>query len=755
MKSAFIRFLGVLLVLLPGSVMATIEAPDHVIYGNATLFGSAAEFGTVIEARTTSDNTVVASYRIGRLPELGNQFALRIPMDAVDPRLPGRARPGDPIRLFVGIRLAAETSVGAEGVAVRLDLDPQNMGTGPAVSIADVELLEGNSGTTPALFGISLNTSSADSVTLTWRALDGSATGGASCGADGVDYVAEDAQSTVLAAGALQGQLTVQVCGDTAVEPNESFSVEVTAIDGGVLVDNTASASILDDDNVPALQVPDARALEPAAGSVDLVFRPRLSRSSDVPATFTYATSSITATAGLDFTSASGTLTIPAGQLEAEIRIPVLADAVVEPDEYVRLLLSAPIAVVLQQSQASGVIVDPAFDPAVTPGPDTGNVPELANPGRLALSPDGAHAYAVSDPLDSILLFARNPVGGALAFTTRYSVASTGFSAALLDGASDVTMSPDGLHVYVAARNSGAVVVLERDPSDGTLSFVQNQQDSSLQGVNAVRVSADGRHLYASGGVANAIAVYGRDALTGALGMLEAERSGVDDASDSGGVVLGLDRPSGLALSADGGQLYVAARFGNAVLAFERVSNPESADFGKLSFTGSQRNGLGGVQGLAGAFDLVLSPDGRHLYVIGESSNSVVLFDRSETGALSWRRMWRKSDPGIFGLGGPQGIAMAPNGREVFVVGFADSSLTVFRRALSDGTTTQSGDLTVRQTVFDGEGQVDNMQGPAAVVASHDNQYIYVSATVDNAIVQFRRVSYDAIFGSDDGGGFE
>jgi 6-phosphogluconolactonase (cycloisomerase 2 family) len=370
----------------------------------------------------------------------------------------------------------------------------------------------------------------------------------------------------------------------------------------------------------------------------------------------------------------------------------------------------------------------------------------------LALSPDGAHAYAVSDPLDSVLHFTRDPDSGALAFGTRYSAASAGFTAALLDGARDVTVSPDGLHLYVAARNSGAIVVLQRDLGDGTLSFVQNQQDSSLAGVNALRVSADGLHLYASGGVANAIAVYGRDALTGELGLLEAERSGIDDASDAGGMVLGLDRPSGLALSADGGQVYVAARFGNAVLAFERVNDSASADFGKLSFAGSQRNGLGGVQGLAGAYDLVLSPDGRHLYVIGESSNSVVLFDRSQAGALSWRSMWRKSDPGIFGLGGPQGIAMAPNGKEVFVVGFADSSLTIFRRALTEGATTLAGDLTVRQTVLDGEGQVDNMQGPAAVVASQDDQFIYVSAAVDNAILQFRRTSYDVIFGDDEGG---
>ena len=40
-----------------------------------------------------------------------------------------------------------------------------------------------------------------------------------------------------------------------------------------------------------------------------------------------------------------------------------------------------------------------------------------------------------------------------------------------LDGASQVAVSPDGAHVYVAAFNDDAVTVFRRDASTGRLSF--------------------------------------------------------------------------------------------------------------------------------------------------------------------------------------------------------------------------------------------------------------------------------------------
>ena len=58
-----------------------------------------------------------------------------------------------------------------------------------------------------------------------------------------------------------------------------------------------------------------------------------LSGESASDVTVEYATSDATATAGADYTSASSTLTIPAGSLSGTIEVSVLGDELDEVDE--------------------------------------------------------------------------------------------------------------------------------------------------------------------------------------------------------------------------------------------------------------------------------------------------------------------------------------------------------------------------------------------------------------------------------------
>lgn len=723
----------------PAFVAAKIKAPDHVIYGSATVFGAPAPDGTVIELRSHPEDVLLTRYVLGRDDALGHQFALRIPMDTVEPREAGHARPGDIVRIFLGTRIAAETAVGEEGVAVRLDLDPQNMGTGPGISVAPTQALEGNAGASPMTFTATLNTPSNEPVSLTWQTQDGTATGAAACAA-GVDYVS-DQGTAVVAAGNLTQPITISLCGDAVVETNETVSLLLTGSTGGVLQNNVAVGTLIDDDDVPEVIIDDARALEPSAGMLDLVFRVRLSRPSAIATSFSYATQDLSAIAGPDYLARSGSVPIAAGQTQAEIRVPVLADATIEPREQFRLVLSSPLALRFRRNEAFGDIVDPKYDPAVFPVEESSG-PEgiLAAPSDVVLSPDGLHAYVASESLDTIVAYSREVATGRLTRIAHYTGQSAGFSGALLDGPSDLVVSGDGTQVYVASRNAGAVVVLARNAGDGSLSYVQSRSATALQGASALHLSADGQHLYVAGGTANTVVSFTRTPGTGDLTQLEVETNAVNDPDDGGGVVTALDRPSGITSSADGAQLYVASRFGNAVLVFNRT-NAAGAGFGKLSFASVQRNGLGGVQGLGGAYDLALSPDNGQLYVVGESSNAIAVFDRAANGALTWRAQIRKNDPGVHGLGGPQSVDVSPDGTQVYVAGFADDSFTVFRRATAAGAGVAVGDLSVQQTVFDGEGQVSLLNGPVAIASSGDNRHIYVAASVDNSIGVFTRDS--------------
>ncbi|MBL9167376.1 MAG: hypothetical protein JNN07_06510 [Verrucomicrobiales bacterium] len=79
-------FLG--LAALTGLLQAEIPEPDNIIYGVITRNGlpvRAADTDVVVEARRNSDGTIVASYRMGDSTRSGDNFTLRVPLEAFAP----------------------------------------------------------------------------------------------------------------------------------------------------------------------------------------------------------------------------------------------------------------------------------------------------------------------------------------------------------------------------------------------------------------------------------------------------------------------------------------------------------------------------------------------------------------------------------------------------------------------------------------------------------------------------------------------
>lgn len=750
--------LALALLLAPAFALAAIDAPDHVIYGNVTVFGAPASYGTLIEARTWPGDVRIARYELGRQQNLGAQFALRVKMDAVDPRRTGYARTGDPVRLYVGNQLAAETVVGAEGVAVRLDLDPQGMGTGPSVIVDDVARFEGNSEPVLVNFPVRMNTTSGDAVSIEWSTANGTASGGVSCGPN-VDFVQDDGVTT-LAPGALQGTISVLVCGDTLVESDETFTVNLTRVVNGVPARGAVTGTILDDDDVPSISVLAARVAEPTSGTAPANFLVRLSRSSASDVRFDFATQDMSAVAGLDYVASSGTVTVPAGSIEAMLAVSVLADAAVEPTEQFRVLLSNPVQGRLAQPSVLGTIEDPGHDPLLGHDGDLiggeGGLVSLAQPSAIVLSPDDAHVYVASESGDRILHLTRGAAGD-LVFVAAYAGSDAALATARLDGPTDLRISGDGKFLYAAAHAGDALLVFQRG-ADGALTWEHTQANNvadetatggtvrGLDGARALALSPDDAHLYAAGADGDTLAVFARDATTGRLRFLEAETNGVDDAADAGSAPMALDQPAAIVVSPDGAQVYVAARFGNALLTFARDGA------GTLSFVSAHRDGQLGIEGLGGAAGLAITPDGKHLYVASESDNALALYDRGSDGALVPRKLWTKGTGGINGLGGAQAVTLSHDGSELYVAGFGDHSVTAFARVTADDAAPGrvEGDLQRKQTLFDGDPGLDRLAGPVAVAVSHDDRNVYVAANIDNAIVRFRRLGVtDPVFSDD------
>ena len=137
------------------------------------------------------------------------------------------------------------------------------------------------------------------------------------------------------------------------------------------------------ENDTTALSITDESALE-SAGS--MTFTVSLSAERDSPMSVTYATSNGTATAGEDYTAASGTLTFSVGEIEQTIEVALIDDAVEEEDETFTVTLTGPEGATL--GVATGTITD---DDATTRPPmvETGTTRTVLQGAQVTLDGTG------------------------------------------------------------------------------------------------------------------------------------------------------------------------------------------------------------------------------------------------------------------------------------------------------------------------------------------------------------------------------
>jgi hypothetical protein len=123
------------------------------------------------------------------------------------------------------------TSYGADGSFVTPNV---------SVSIDDVAVVEGHTGTTNATFTVSLSEPSAQTVTVSWAAGDGTAqTPGDYLGTSG---------ALSFAPGVVSRPVNVAVVGDTQVELDETFVVNLSGATNASNARGQGVGTILDDD---------------------------------------------------------------------------------------------------------------------------------------------------------------------------------------------------------------------------------------------------------------------------------------------------------------------------------------------------------------------------------------------------------------------------------------------------------------------------------------------------------------------------
>lgn len=220
----------------------------------------------------------------------------------------------------------------------------------PSVRISNETVVEGNSGTTPMTFTVSLSKASTSTVTVNYATRQSTAT------AD-VDYISTSGTLT-FAPGELEKTITVDVVGDLDVELRERFFVDLSNVTNAVIGTPIGVGEIISED-VPGITVEDVSIVEGNAGYKALYFTLLLSDVHSENVIVTYATVDGTARAGSDYQSAMGVLTIPSGSMSGTIRIDIIGDNIIEDNETFFLqLFGADEGTIVDMSATATIIND-------------------------------------------------------------------------------------------------------------------------------------------------------------------------------------------------------------------------------------------------------------------------------------------------------------------------------------------------------------------------------------------------------------
>ncbi|HEV7765412.1 MAG TPA: Calx-beta domain-containing protein [Thermoanaerobaculia bacterium] len=336
----------------------------------------------------------------------------------------------------------------------------QNDDALPLISIGDVSVTEGNAGTANAVFTVTLSTPSLTTVSVDHATADGTATAGS-------DYAA-GSSTLIFAPGVMARTVSIAVSGDGAVEPNETFAIDLTNAANAAIADSQAIGTIDNDDVapvVPSISISDTGVVEGNSGATNTAFVVTLSAPTTVTVSVAYSTAPGTATAGDDYLPASGTLVFAAGATSQTILVAVTGDTVVEPDETFTVALSSPSNATLGAAVANGTILndDSVVTPPVVP---LVSISDSGVPEGDAGVTNAVFVVALSVP-------------GTVPVTVAYTTAD-GTAAALSDyaAASGVLVFPPGATsqiINVAVSGDGLVepnetfTVALSSPSNATL----------------------------------------------------------------------------------------------------------------------------------------------------------------------------------------------------------------------------------------------------------------------------------------------
>jgi DNA-binding beta-propeller fold protein YncE len=383
----------------------------------------------------------------------------------------------------------------------------------------------------------------------------------------------------------------------------------------------------------------------------------------------------------------------------------------------------------------------------------------------IAVSPDGNNVYVASSTSGAIAIFDRDERTGALSQPSGTAGciarpgAKGGCATALgLIGPNSVAVSGDGRNVYATSRGSNSVTAFARDRKTGALhqlpggcisglSIPGCTAGQALVAPDVIVISRDGKNVYAGSFFGNAVAVFTRDPSTGALTQPTGSAACIAEAISGCAPGIALGAVEGLAITEDGASVYTGSALSNAVAILTR--NPSTgaltqATDGSGCIVDAPLAGcVTGVQ-LAGANAVALSPGDTQAYVTSLLSNSVTSFNH---GTLTQKQgtaaclVFLRAVGCSFGraMSAPEGIDVAPDGKNVYVASFTTGAIDVLNRNRATGRVAQKPGHAGCLGRSLGCKPARATRGASSIAISPDGRNVYATAFYSNAVDVFRR----------------
>lgn len=288
----------------------------------------------------------------------------------------------------------------------------------------------------------------------------------------------------------------------------------------------------------------------------------------------------------------------------------------------------------------------------------------------LRLSQDGRFATATPFGSRAVLLYERDSETGKLELLAQQ--AADEVPVRMLFPV-ETQFSLDGNYIYVLDDSGIFVFKVDHEAEPVSLEFVQSLQDLDLKGPRGMVVHPSDQFLFVACKTSHSLNTLRRDTETGKLTMVDVEW---DDEGD----VIGLHSAFGVTISQDGQFVYsVSGQHGNgkdnSVGVFRFDPEKESLTVVQELMLHKQSHN-GKTIRFNGGNEIVLTPNGNHVFACATASGSVAAFERnSETGELTLKEAI--SNPKS--LGWVSGLVVSPDGRFLYTATEKENCISIFK----------------------------------------------------------------------------